>query len=302
MVPRIALSKHGPDVSRIVQGFWRLAEWGRSKREIAGLLHGCLEQGITTFDHADIYGDYTCESRFGAALADSGIDRTTIQLVTKCGIKLVSANRPGHRMKRYDTSCSHIIASVENSLQCLGTDYLDLLLIHRPDPLADPREINEAFVRLRQSGQVHSFGVSNFLPSQFELLASKLDVPLVTNQIEYSVLHLDPHDDGSLDLCQKLELRPMAWSPLGGGRLFCDESDRAVRLRESLARIGRDLGGASIEQVALAWILRHPAQLVPVLGTGKMERIARAVAATDIELSADHWFEIRRASLGHDVA
>jgi len=301
MVPRIALSKHGPDVSRIVHGSWHLADWNKSTREIVDLVHGCLEQGITTFDHADIYGDYTCEGRFGTALAEAGIDRSAIQLVTKCGIKLVSTRRPGHRMKCYDTSCSHIIASVENSLRCLHTDYIDLLLIHRPDPLADPREINEAFVRLRQAGKVHSFGVSNFLPAQLEALASKLDVPLVTNQIEYSVLHLDAHADGSIDLCQKLGLCPMAWSPLGGGRLFREDSDRARRLRETLARLGRDLGGAAPEQVAIAWILRHPVRFVPVLGTGNAARIQQAVEALDLELSTEQWFEIRRDSLGQDV-
>lgn len=301
MVPRIALSKHGPDVSRIVHGLWRLAEWNKSKREVLDLIHNCLQQGITTFDHADIYGDYTCEGQFGSALADAGIDRSTIQLVTKCGIKLISANRPQHKMKCYDTSCSHIMASVENSLRCLHTDYIDLLLIHRPDPLVDPREVNEAFLRLRQSGKVHSFGVSNFLPSQFELLASKLDVPLVTNQIEYSVMNLDAHADGSIDLCQKLEICPMAWSPLGGGRLFRDDSARGRRVRETLTRIGRDLGGASIEQVAIAWILRHPVKFVPVLGTGNVDRIKKAVQAMEIELSSDQWFEIRRDSLGQDV-
>jgi predicted oxidoreductase len=285
----------------MVHGLWRLAEWNKSKREIVNLIHTCLEQGITTFDHADIYGDYTCEGQFGSALAESGIDRSAIQLVTKCGIKLVSANRPNHQMKCYDTSCSHILASVENSLKCLHTDYIDLLLIHRPDPLIDPREVNEAFVQLRQSGKVHWFGVSNFLPSQFELLASKLDVPLVTNQIEYSVVHLDAHADGSIDLCQELEICPMAWSPLGGGRLFQDESDRAKHLRETLRRIGRRLGGAAMDQVAIAWILKHPAKFVPVLGTGSVDRIKRAVEAMDLELSLEQWFEIRRDSLGQDV-
>jgi len=301
MVPRMALSKHGPDVSRIVHGLWRLAEWNKSKREIVALIHYCLAQGITTFDHADIYGDYTCEGGFGAALAESGVDRSAIQIVTKCGIKLVSANRPDHKIHCYDTSCSHIVASVENSLRCLRTDYIDLLLIHRPDPLVDPREVNEAFVRLRQAGKVHYFGVSNFLPSQFEMLASKLDVPLVTNQMEYSVLNLDAHADGSIDLCQKLEMCPMAWSPLGGGRLFRDGSDRVRRLRETLTKIGRDLGGASPDQVALAWILRHPAKFVPVLGTGNPSRIGKAVEALNLELSTEQWFEIRRDALGRDV-
>jgi predicted oxidoreductase len=302
MVPRIALSRQGPDVSRIVQGLWRLVEWKKSRRQLIELIQDCLSRGITTFDHADIYGDYTCEGLFGAALADAGLERSALQLVTKCGIKLVSKNRPGHRIKSYDTSYSHIVASVENSLRNLRSDYIDLLLIHRPNPLMDPQEVNRAFVALRDSGKVRHFGVSNFLPMQFELLASKLDVPLVTNQIEYSVLNLQAHADGSVELCQRLEICPMAWSPLGGGRLFRDSSEQARRLRETLTRIGREVGGASIDQVAVAWILKHPAQFVPVLGTGDPARIQREVEALDIKLSSEQWFEIRRASLGQDIA
>lgn len=301
MVPRIRLSKDGPQFSRIVQGFWRLADWNRGKAEIGGLIDFCLEQGVTTFDHADIYGDYACERLFAPALAEAGVDRSSIQLVTKCGIKLVSKHRPNHRIKSYDTSASHIIASAENSLKSLNTEYIDLLLIHRPDPLMNPQEVNEAFGALEASGKVRFFGVSNFLPSQFELLASKLDVPLVTNQIEYSVMHLDGHADGSIDLCQKLDLRPMAWSPLGGGRLFHEDSEQAGRLRETLRRIGHQTGGASIDQVALAWILKHPAQFVPVLGTGNVSRIKRGVEALDITLSSEQWFDIWRASTGQDV-
>jgi predicted oxidoreductase len=302
MVPQIALSRQGLRVSRIVHGLWRLAEWGKSKREIAGLIEDCLGLGITTFDHADIYGDYTCESLFGAALAEVGVERSALQLVTKCGIKLVSQSRPGHKIKSYDTSYAHIMASVENSLRNLRTDYIDLLLIHRPDPLTDPQEVNRAFVALRDSGKVRHFGVSNFLPTQFELLASRLDVPLVTNQIEYSVLNLQAHADGSVDLCQRLQICPMAWSPLGGGRLFRESSEQTRRLHETLTRIGREVGGASIDQVAIAWILRHPVQFVPVVGTGDPTRIRRAVAALDVKLSTEQWFEIRRASLDQDIA
>ncbi len=301
MVPQIALSPDGPRVSRIVHGLWRLADWNKDTAEMIELIHGCLGQGITTFDHADIYGAYTCEGLFGAALADAGVDRGAIQLITKCGIKLVADNRPHHRVKSYDTGRSHIIASVENSLRALRTDYLDLLLIHRPNPLMDPREVNEAFVALRESGKVRFFGVSNFLPFQFEMLAAKLDVPLVTNQIEYSVMHLDAHADGSIDLCQRLDIRPMAWSPLGGGRLFQEHSQQAERLRATLTRIGRDLGGAPIDQVAVAWIFKHPVQFVPVVGTGNPARIARVVAALDIEVTPEQWFEIRYASTGQDV-
>jgi predicted oxidoreductase len=301
MVPQIALSTNGPSVSRLAHGLWRLAEWGWSIEQTRAAIDLCLEHGITTFDHADIYGGYTCEQRFGAALAEAGIDRRSIQIVTKCGIKLVSPNRPGHRIKSYDTSTEHIIASVDNSLKCLNTEYIDLLLIHRPDPLMDPDEINRAFVTLRDCGKVRHFGVSNFLPSQFDSLAFQLDVPLVTNQVEYSVMHLAAHSDGTIDQCHRLAIRPMAWSPLGGGRLFHQDSEQAAHLREILGRIARDLGGASIDQVALAWVLRHPVRFVVVVGTGSTTRIRKAVEAMDIVLSREQWFEIWRASMGRDV-
>jgi len=301
MVPQIALSKNGPFCSRLVHGLWRLGTWQRTASQIRATIDFCLEQGITTFDHADIYGDYTCEQLFGEAWAGTAVDRSSIQLVTKCGIKLVSANRPSHRIKSYDTSCSHILASVDNSLKCLDTDYIDLLLIHRPDPLMGPEEINKAFVTLRDNGKVRHFGVSNFLPSQFEMLASKLDVPLVTNQIEYSVMQPEAHADGTIDLCQKLGIRPMAWSPLAGGRLFHQDSPQAEALRETLSGIGRSVGGAEIDQVALAWILKHPVQFVVVLGTGDTTRIAKAIEALDVSLSREQWFEVWRASTGRDV-
>jgi len=302
MVPQVMLSEQGPRVSRVVHGLWRLADWDRDTKGIVELIGACMGQGITTFDHADIYGGYTCESLFGAALAESGMERSAIQLVTKCGIKLVSERRPGHRVKSYDTSRSHIVASVDNSLRCLRTEYIDLLLIHRPNPLMDPREVDDAFGSLKESGKVRHFGVSNFLPAQFETLASKLHVPLVTNQIEYSVMNLTAHADGTIDQCQKLDIRPMAWSPLGGGRLFTEGSRQALRLRKTLGRIGREVGGASVEQVAIAWVLKHPVQFVPVLGTGNVKRIHSAVEALGIDLSADQWFEIRRASTGQDIA
>ena len=301
MVPAIRLGENGPSFSRLVHGLWRLAGWGKDTRQVRALIDCCLERGITTFDHADIYGDYTCEQLFGEALAEAAIDRASIQFVTKCGIKLISRRRPNHRTKSYDTSAAHITASVENSLRSLRTDYIDLLLIHRPDPLMDPAEVNEAFVALREAGKVRHFGVSNFLPSQFDLLAARLDVPLVTNQIEYSVMCLEAHADGTVDQCQRLDVRPMAWSPLGGGRLFHEESEQAERLRETLGRIGHQVGGASIDQVALAWVLMHPARFLPVLGTGNASRIRKAVEALEITLSREQWFEIWIASTGRDV-
>ncbi|UCD50081.1 MAG: aldo/keto reductase [Phycisphaerales bacterium] len=301
MVPQIDLCQDGPRFSRLVHGLWRLADWKHSPKETADLIAHCLDEGITTFDHADIYGEYTCESLFGAALAETGVDRSTIQIVTKCGIKLVSENRPAHTGKSYDTSKAHIVASVETSLKNLRTDYIDLLLIHRPDPLLDLEEVNAAFVSLRDAGKVRHFGVSNFLPSQFDMLAAHLDVPLVTNQIEYSVLQRGAEADGSIDLCQERGLRPMAWSPFGGGRLFHEDSAQAKRVRETLHEIGRDLGGASSDQVALAWVLKHPASFLPVLGTGKASRITKAVETLDLTLSREQWFRVWQASAGHDI-
>jgi predicted oxidoreductase len=286
----------------LVHGLWRLADWQMHSAELAGLIESCLSCGITTFDHADVYGDYRSETLFGAALAESRIDRASVQLVTKCGIKLLSANRPAHRAKSCDTSREHLIASVENSRRYLRTEYIDLLLIHRPNPLLEPGQVNEAFVALREAGKVRHFGVSNFLPSQFAMLSAQLDVPLVTNQIEYSPLYLEPQADGTIDLCLRLGIRPMAWSPFGGGRLFTDESVQADLLRETLATVGHELGGASIDQVVLAWILRHPAGFVPILGSGKVERIISAAASLDLVLTNDQWFEIRRAATGQDVA
>lgn len=301
VVSQIALSQEGPTCSRLALGVWRMAEWGMSRTEILDFIQSCLELGITTFDHADIYGDYTCEQLFGNALAKKSSLRTQMQLVTKCGIKLVSKNRPAHTIKHYDTRAVHIQASVENSLKQLETDYIDLLLIHRPDPLMDADEVATAFNHLRQSGKVLHFGVSNFLPNQFNLLASRLDFPLVTNQIEISVQYLAALEDGTLDQCQQLRISPMAWSPLGGGRLFQGMDDQSVRLREALTAVANQLGEASLDQVALAWLLAHPAKIMPILGTQKLDRIKSAITSETLQLSLEQWFAIWSASTGKAV-
>lgn len=301
VIPKVYLAHSGPEFSLFVEGFWRLSDWNYSNKQIIELIEGCLELGITTFDHADIYGGYTCEELFGDAIAESSIKRDQYQLVSKCGIKLISPNRPQHQVKSYDTGKQHIIQSAERSLKNLRTDYIDLLLIHRPDPLMDADEVAEAFTQLHDSGKVLHFGVSNFVPSQYELLASRLKMPLVTNQIEYSVLNMATQDDGSIDLCQKLSIRPMAWSPFAGGRLFTEQSAQAERVRSVLETMGNEFDDSTIDQIALAFILRHPAGFLPVLGTGKLERIQSAVKALDIELSREQWFTIWEASKGHGV-
>ncbi|MGA7937679.1 MAG: aldo/keto reductase [Kovacikia sp.] len=300
-IPSLQLHKQGPLCSRLVLGVWRLGEWQMQTKDIRHLIHTCLEFGITTIDHADLYGDYTCEGLFGEALREDPALRDRLQLISKCGIKLVSPNRPAHTIKHYDTSRAHILASVDNSLKQLQTDYLDLLLIHRPDPLMDGDEIADAFTNLLEKGKVRYFGVSNFTPSQFDLLASRLSFPLVTNQVEISVLHLDAFLDGTLDQCQRLRIVPMAWSPLGGGELFQGNGPKAERLRSALRNVGKQLGGATEDQVALAWLLSHPANIVPILGTGNLNRIWAAVAASQLTLTREQWFTIWSASTGVEV-
>ncbi len=284
-------------LSRLSLGVWRMNQWNLDDNALRTLFETAVELGITTIDHADIYGGYTCEARFGAIVPTAL--RRQMQLVTKCGIKLVSPNRPEHRLKTYDTSATHILHSVETSLKNLRTDYLDALLLHRPNPLMNADEIAEAFTRLRTSGKVLEFGVSNFTPSQLSLLQSRLSFKLVTNQIEFSVLHLAPMYDGTLDQAQERAMPPMAWSPLAGGRLF-GEGEQAWRVRSELAQIAHELG-ASLEQVAIAWIMKHPSKPMPILGSGKIERLKDVVKADSLTLSDDHWFRILRASTGIDI-
>ena len=296
--PRIRLASSGPEFSRIALGLWRLADWAMTPQQRLSFIEQALESGITTTDHADIYGNYQCEQLFGEALALAPQLRHKIEIVSKCGIKLVSDRRPAHQLQHYDTSREHIIASAENSLRNMRIDYLDLLLIHRPDPLMNTDEIAEAFQQLQQSGKVKYFGVSNFTPSQFELLASRF--PLVTNQVELSALHLPPLHDGTLDQCQRLGIAPMIWSALAGGRLLQDDSERGLRVSAALKLIADQLG-VSMSTVAIAWILRHPSKPVVLTGTGRIAAVREAVAACSINLSREQWFSVWCASAGKNV-
>ncbi|MFV8828630.1 aldo/keto reductase [Alkalihalobacterium sp. APHAB7] len=287
--------------SRIVHGHWRLNDWNLTTKELLHLTRACMEKGLTTFDHADIYGDYTCEERFGEVLKLEPSLRSKIEIVTKCGIKLLSKKHPDHYIKHYDTSKEHIIKSVNQSLTNLATDYIDVLLIHRPDPYMDPSEVADAFIQLKADGKVRAFGVSNFTPSQVAMLDSYLPFSLVTNQIELSVLHTSPFLDGSIDQCLERRMSPMAWSPLAGGRVFTGEDHQSVRVRKTLTKLRDELNGASIDQLMLAWLLQHPAKIVPIIGTGNLERMERSVEALDIKLTRQQWFEVWESSLGHEV-
>ena len=284
--------------SRLILGLWRIGQWGKSPGQVADLVGACLDLGIDTFDVADIYFDYQCESMFGAALQTNPALKARIKLISKCGIALVTAARTAHRVKHYNTSREHIIASVENSLACLGVEKLDLLLIHRPDPLMNADEIADAFDRLKRAGKVEGFGVSNFLPHQFDLLQSRLDEPLRTNQIEVSLSHLDSLFDGTLDQCQRLGVTPQAWSPLAGGAL--SHQHEGTSLGHTLSHLAHELG-VTREQLAIAWLLRHPGRIHPVLGSGKLSHIRMLADAQNIILDRQVWFELLEAAMGSPV-
>ena len=297
MVERILMAPQGPTFSRLVMGYWRLMEWNYAPRDLVGFIEQHLELGITTVDHADIYGDYQCEAAFGEALRLAPHLREKMEIVTKCGIATTA--KPENAIGHYITDRAHIIHSAENSLRLLNTDVLDLLLIHRPDPLMDADEIAEAFLALHKSGKVRHFGVSNFTPAQFSLLQSRLPFTLATNQVEISPVHQPLLLDGTLDLLQQLRIRPMAWSCLGGGRLFSDE--RYAPLRAELQQVAEETGAETPEQVVYAWVMRLPSRPLPIIGSGKIERVKSAVGALSLDLSRQQWFRIRKAALGYDV-
>ncbi|MDT3562751.1 aldo/keto reductase family oxidoreductase [Cronobacter malonaticus] len=297
MVERILMAPQGPTFSRLVMGYWRLMEWNYSARELVGFIEQHLELGITTVDHADIYGNYQCEAAFGEALRLAPHLRDKMEIVTKCGIATTA--KPENVIGHYITDRRHIVQSAENSLRHLHTDVLDLLLTHRPDPLMDADEIAEAFLDLHKSGKVRHFGVSNFTPAQFSLLQSRLPFTLATNQVEISPVHQPLLLDGTLDLLQQLRIRPMAWSCLGGGRLFSDESFGP--LRAELQQVAEETDAQTIEQVVYAWVMRLPSRPLPIIGSGKIERVQSAVGALSLEMSRQQWFRIRKAALGYDV-
>ncbi len=294
-------SPEGPELSRLVQGYWRMNDWHRSTAEHLDFLKAHVDLGITTVDHADLYGDYSVEARFGEVLALDPALRDTLQLVTKCGIQLISEKAPERRTKHYDTGPGHLVASVEHSLLKLRTDRLDLVLLHRPDPLLDADAVAEAMLQLRESGKVLHFGVSNFTPLQFDLLQSRLPFALATNQVEINPLNASVLFDGTLDDLQRRRVRPMAWSCLAGGRLFDEGDEAGRRCRAVMAEVGEALGGFGVDQVAFAWVLRLPSAPLPILGSGKLERLRLAVAATAMEMSTEQWFAILEAGRGFEV-
>ncbi|CAH1576632.1 aldo/keto reductase [Vibrio rotiferianus] len=301
MVAKVVTAPNGPEFSELVQGYWRAVDWGMTAQERLSFLKQHIELGITTVDHADIYGNYECESLFGEALALDKSIREQIQIVTKCDINLCGDKTPERKINHYDTSAAHIYQSVNNSLERLNVDEIDVLLIHRPDVLMDADEVAEAFSELHKVGKVKHFGVSNFTPRQFELLQSRLGKPLVTNQVEINPLNFEVAHDGTLDLMQTLRVRPMAWSCLGGGSIFTGDTEQAVRVRNELETIREEVGANGIDEVIYAWVRRLPSKPMPIIGSGKIERVHSAVNALNIELTREQWYRVWVASKGHGV-
>lgn len=271
--------------------------WGKklTTNEMTTILHQCVDHNITTFDHADIYGDYSTETQFGEAFQKSGIKRKNIQLISKCGIEYLSPNR-NNKVKHYNYSKEYIIQCVDNSLKQLKTEYLDALLLHRPSPLMHPYEVMEAVAKLAQEGKIEDFGVSNFTPSQIDLIMS--EVPVTINQVEFSLTHHQAMQDGTLDHMILKQIMPLVWSPMG--IVFKEDTEQTRRIHRQLGELMVKYN-ATEDQLLLAWIMMHPAGIRPVIGTTNFDRIANANRALDIELELEDWFLILVASQGHKV-
>ena len=297
---RIKLTKD-LEFSRIVHGHWRLAAWNMSDQELLKFTEQAIESGVTTFDHADIYGDYRCEKLFGDAITLKKGLREEIEIVTKCGIKLISDKFPARKIKYYDYSYDHIVSSVNNSLINLRTDYIDLLLLHRPAPFFNPETVAQAFSELKKTGKVLHFGVSNFNTIQFEMLNSYMDEKLVTNQVEISPYCLDQFDNGNIDYFLKEKIKPMAWSPLAGGRLMNPQDEKGRRIGQALSDVAKELNVDSSDKIIYSWLLKHPAFIIPIVGTGNIARLKNAAEAENIDMSLAQWYKIYTASMGKDL-
>lgn len=289
--------KQNHPFSRIIAGAMTWGNWGKqfTSSEMSDRLHHCLNLGITTFDHADIYGGYTTEADFGRGFKESGISRDSLQLISKCGIQYVCERRD-NTIKHYNYQSDYIIWSAEESLRNLKTDYLDLFLLHRPSPLMNPAGIARAIEQLKKDGKIRHFGVSNFTPIQVALIESAISVE--ANQVEISLTSDGVMYDGTLDDCMINRRIAMAWSPLGS--YFRNDGDQQRRIRTVLERF-TDKYNASELQLLLAWLLKHPAGICPVVGTTDTTRLKEAVEALDIDLELEDWFELTTAAKGHKV-
>lgn len=291
---KVYLSDSGPKVSPAIYGFWRWSEEGdNSIKEAEKIINLCLELEINTFDLADVYGRYQSEEIFGKIMQLKSFKREDIVLFTKCGLNKVDANRPNYRVKHYDTSREHILKSVDNSLKKLNTDYIDLFLLHHSDPLMELEETASALMEIVANGKVKHIGIANFTVHQHQMLASYLPTPIVTHNVELSLLQTSAIDDGRLDFMKQKFCKPLAFSPLAGGRISGGTDDKAVKVRKKLEAIGQKYN-ANIEQTAVAWLIKLGA--LPIIGTLNEARIRNAASAFNFELDRQDWFELYAAA------
>ena len=298
---RLKLTTQGPEFSRMVYGTWRLLDTKPTVQEINRRLHACLALGITTIDTAEIYGHYAVEEQLGAALALSPGLRDKLEIVTKAGIYVPCPHHPERRTAHYNATGPRLSKSLEKSLRLLGTDRVELFLVHRPDWLTRADDTAAGLNHLVRSGKIRSAGVSNYSASQFDLLNARVEQPLVTNQIEFHLLNPEPIHDGTLQQCEKLGVLPMAWSPLAGGRIFDLNNPAAVRLAAAAKSMASRYHGATLEQLAYAWIMAHPSHPLPVIGTNKLERIQSAAKADEIVLEREDWYALWEAAQGRQI-
>ena len=300
---RFRLAPGSPEFSAIAFGTWRLIRNGAetSASDLRSLLHTCLDAGITTVDTAEIYGTYRVEERIGEALQLDPSLRSRLEFITKAGIYAPCEFHPERRTSFYNTSASRLVRSAEKSLRFLGLETLDLFLVHRPDWFTHPEDTAAGLNQLLQSGKARSVGVSNYTPSQFDALSRFMDQPLVTNQIEFSPFHCDPIFDGTLDQCFARGIRPMAWSPTGGGRLFRDDDEAAGRFRHTAASLSAKYGGATADQLCCAWILSHPSSPQVISGTTKADRLAQFARGAAMTLEREDWYALTEAARGSRI-
>lgn len=293
---KIYLSDSGPKVSPAVYGFWRWEDMSATgAASMEKIVNLCLELGINTFDHADIYGGYQCEELFGNVMKQKSFNREDVVLFTKCGVNIPHPNRPDVKVQYYDTSAPHILKSVENSLLKLKTDYIDIFLLDQLDPLSNLEETALSLERLRTSGKIRNIGVANFSVFQHQLLASYLKVPIVTNHIELNLLNTTALDNGQLDYIKQRYMRPLAAAPLAGGRIENGTDPLAVRVHYKLGEIAKKYN-ANVESIAVAWLIKLGA--LPLIGTLNEQRIRNIINAFDIDIEQQDWYDLYNTSKG----
>jgi predicted oxidoreductase len=285
---KVYLSDSGPKVSEAIYGFWRWENLENTPAKMEQIINLCLELGINTFDHADIYGDFTIEEQFGKIIANKSFKREDIVLFSKCGI------RKNGKVTYFDNSRNYILDSVDNSLKNLKTDYLDIFLLNQSDFLADPEKTAMTLAEIVNTGKVKHIGVANFTAFQHQLLASYLTIPIVTNHIELNLMNISAIEDGRLDFIKQSFSKPLAWAPLAGGEILDGKEGKSAVLKTKLEAIGKKYD-ANVEQTAVAWLMQLGT--LPIIGSLSEARIRNAASASDIKLSREDWYDIYQTSV-----